>query len=263
MPNLMRWWKLRYMTRSRRDFLWSTRRRARRHRPRAVARRGRRDSRFAEAAAEFNGGLHHRRQGQARHPAVHERRRQPDGHVRLQARTRTSGTASRSTPAPARSVEGVTSTPGNLMKSPFPFKQHGQCGRWVSSRLPAPRRRKSIAWRSSWRSRRRSNVHGPASYMMNTGFILPGFPCMGAWLSLRPRPAHRQPADVRRAAGRPRPAVQPEGQLRRRASCRSRTQGTILNAERQPADPRPRAVAEGAVRHARRGRAMRSTCSAR
>jgi hypothetical protein len=29
----------------------------------------------------------------------------------------------------------------------------------------------------------RSNVHGPASYLMNTGFLLPGFPCLGAWLS--------------------------------------------------------------------------------
>src|SRR5690348_5573320 len=26
----------------------------------------------------------------------------------------------------------VTSLPGAVMKSPFPFKQHGQCGRWVS-----------------------------------------------------------------------------------------------------------------------------------
>jgi hypothetical protein len=29
----------------------------------------------------------------------------------------------------------------------------------------------------------KTNVHGPASYMMNTGFLLPGFPCMGAWIS--------------------------------------------------------------------------------
>ena len=29
----------------------------------------------------------------------------------------------------------------------------------------------------------KTNVHGPASYMMNTGFLLPGFPCLGAWLS--------------------------------------------------------------------------------
>jgi hypothetical protein len=29
----------------------------------------------------------------------------------------------------------------------------------------------------------RTNVHGPGSYMMNTGFVLPGFPCMGSWVS--------------------------------------------------------------------------------
>ena len=29
----------------------------------------------------------------------------------------------------------------------------------------------------------KTNVHGPASYMQNTGFVLPGFPCMGAWVS--------------------------------------------------------------------------------
>ena len=28
-----------------------------------------------------------------------------------------------------------------------------------------------------------SNVHGIASYMQNTGFTLPGFPCVGAWIS--------------------------------------------------------------------------------
>src|SRR5262249_411247 len=33
-------------------------------------------------------------------------------------------------------VEAVTSTPGAVMKSPFEFKQHGQCGRWVSSVFP-------------------------------------------------------------------------------------------------------------------------------
>ncbi len=29
----------------------------------------------------------------------------------------------------------------------------------------------------------KTNVHGPGSYMMNTGFVLPGFPCMGSWIS--------------------------------------------------------------------------------
>jgi hypothetical protein len=29
----------------------------------------------------------------------------------------------------------------------------------------------------------KTNVHGPGSYLQNTGFVSPGFPCMGAWIS--------------------------------------------------------------------------------
>jgi hypothetical protein len=29
----------------------------------------------------------------------------------------------------------------------------------------------------------KSNVHGPATFMQNSGFVLPGFPAMGAWIS--------------------------------------------------------------------------------
>jgi hypothetical protein len=79
-------------------------------------------------------------------------------------------------------VEAVTSTPGNVMKCPFPFKQHGQCGRWVSSVFPnIAGCVDDLAFLMSMASK--TNVHGPASYMMNTGFVLPGFPCLGAWVS--------------------------------------------------------------------------------
>src|SRR3954466_10722492 len=37
---------------------------------------------------------------------------------------------------PGEHVEAATSVPGNLMKSPFEFKQRGQSGRWVSSVFP-------------------------------------------------------------------------------------------------------------------------------
>jgi len=85
-------------------------------------------------------------------------------------------------PGTAEKPEGVTSTPGNLMKSPFPFRQHGQCGRWVSSVFPhLATQVDRMAFIMAVASK--SNVHGPASYMMNTGFMLPGFPSMGAWLS--------------------------------------------------------------------------------
>jgi hypothetical protein len=85
-------------------------------------------------------------------------------------------------PGTGEKVEGVTSTPGNLMKSPFPFAQHGGCGRWVSSVFPhLATQVDRLAFLMAVASK--TNVHGPASYMMNTGFLLPGFPCMGAWLS--------------------------------------------------------------------------------
>jgi hypothetical protein len=79
-------------------------------------------------------------------------------------------------------VEAVTSTPGQVMKCPFPFKRYGESGRWVSSVFPhLAQRVDQLAFLLSMTSK--TNVHGPASYMMNTGFVLPGFPCLGAWLS--------------------------------------------------------------------------------
>jgi hypothetical protein len=83
---------------------------------------------------------------------------------------------------PGESFEAVTSVPGNVMKCPFPFRQHGQSGRWVSSVFPhIARHVDELAFIMNLASR--TNVHGPASYMMNTGFTLPGFPCLGAWMS--------------------------------------------------------------------------------
>jgi hypothetical protein len=76
----------------------------------------------------------------------------------------------------------VTSVPGAVMKSPFAWKQHGHSGRWVSSVFPnVARHVDDLAFFLAMKSI--TNVHGPASYMQNTGFILPGFPCMGAWIS--------------------------------------------------------------------------------
>src|SRR5262245_20491491 len=83
---------------------------------------------------------------------------------------------------PGQRVEAATSVPGTVMKSPFEFKQHGQCGRWVSSAFPQVATCvDDLAFLMAMASK--TNVHGPASYMMNTGFLLPGFPCLGAWIS--------------------------------------------------------------------------------
>ena len=83
---------------------------------------------------------------------------------------------------PAEKPEGFTAAPGAIMKSPFKFKQHGQSGRWVSSVFPHQATEvDEMAFLMAMASK--TNVHGPATYMMNSGFLLPGFPSMGAWIS--------------------------------------------------------------------------------
>jgi hypothetical protein len=79
-------------------------------------------------------------------------------------------------------VEAATSTPGTVLRPPFPLRQHGQCGRWISDLLPHTARCvDDLAFLMAIKSR--TNVHGPGSYLMNTGFLLPGFPCLGSWVS--------------------------------------------------------------------------------
>lgn len=76
----------------------------------------------------------------------------------------------------------ATSVPGAVMKSPFAFRRHGESGRWVSSVFPhIAEHVDDLAFLMAMASR--TNVHGPASYLQNTGFVSPGFPCMGAWIS--------------------------------------------------------------------------------
>lgn len=83
---------------------------------------------------------------------------------------------------PGEKVEASQSAPGNLMKSPFEWKQHGQSGRWISSALPhLAGCVDDLAFLMAMSSR--TNVHGPGVYLQTTGFLTPGFPCLGAWIS--------------------------------------------------------------------------------
>ncbi len=85
-------------------------------------------------------------------------------------------------PGGGQRVEASISVPGAVMRSPFEWARHGQCGRWVSSALPhLARHVDDMAFLMAMRSA--SNVHGPASYLQTSGFLLPGFPCAGAWVS--------------------------------------------------------------------------------
>ena len=83
---------------------------------------------------------------------------------------------------PKEKPEGFTAAPGAIMKSPFSFKQHGESGRWVSSVFPHQAKWvDEMAFLMAMASK--TNVHGPGTYMMNSGSLLPGFPCLGAWVS--------------------------------------------------------------------------------
>ena len=130
-------------------------------------------------AAELNGGLHHRAKAQ-----------------RIIQLFMTGGASPMDTfdykPAlekvhgqklgPKEKPEGFTAVPGAMLKSPFKFQQHGQSGRWVSSVFPHQAKWvDEMAFLMAMTSK--TNVHGPATYMMNSGFLLPGFPCLGAWTS--------------------------------------------------------------------------------
>ncbi|MEO2035839.1 MAG: DUF1501 domain-containing protein [Planctomycetaceae bacterium] len=134
---------------------------------------------LAAAAPELNGGLHH-----------------PAKAKRIIQLFMTGGTSPMDTfdykpelerlhgqkLGPKEKPEGFTGTPGAIMKSPFAFKQHGESGRWVSSVFPEQAKWvDEMAFLMAMQSK--TNVHGPGTYMMNSGFLLPGFPCLGAWIS--------------------------------------------------------------------------------
>jgi hypothetical protein len=77
---------------------------------------------------------------------------------------------------------GFFGQPGKLMKSAYPFRQYGRSGSWVSDLLPhLAGCVDDLCFIHSMTAK--SNNHTPATFQMNTGFTLNGFPCMGAWLS--------------------------------------------------------------------------------
>jgi len=71
---------------------------------------------------------------------------------------------------------------GNLMRSPWGFVQRGQSGKYVTTMLPhLGGLVDDMAFIHSMTSR--SNTHGPARVMMNTGFMFEGFPSAGSWVT--------------------------------------------------------------------------------
>ncbi len=70
---------------------------------------------------------------------------------------------------------------GALMRSPFKFARHGQCGAWVSEVMPhLSQRVDDIAF---IRSMFTTNLtHEPALYLIHTGKMGPGRPALGSWV---------------------------------------------------------------------------------
>lgn len=83
---------------------------------------------------------------------------------------------------PDGKLQFFASKPGNCQGSFWKFRQHGQSGLWMSDLFPQLARHvDDMAFVYSMHSK--SALHGPACFMMNTGFTLPGFPSMGAWVT--------------------------------------------------------------------------------
>ena len=83
---------------------------------------------------------------------------------------------------PDGKLQFFASKPGNCQGSYWKFRQHGACGHWMSDLFPRLATCvDDMAFVHSMHSK--SALHGPAMFMMNSGFILPGFPSMGAWVT--------------------------------------------------------------------------------
>ncbi|MEX2288320.1 MAG: DUF1501 domain-containing protein [Planctomycetaceae bacterium] len=71
---------------------------------------------------------------------------------------------------------------GNLIKSPYPFRPRGECGKMTSALLPRLGDLvDEMCFIHSLTSK--TNTHGPGENFMSTGATLDGFPSIGSWVS--------------------------------------------------------------------------------
>jgi len=88
------------------------------------------------------------------------------------------------------SIKGISDQVGgvinhckdSLLCPPWSWRQYGECGLWVSDRMPltAQHADRLCVVRSMHGD---SSNHAPATYQMNTGSILGGKPSLGSWLT--------------------------------------------------------------------------------
>lgn len=79
-------------------------------------------------------------------------------------------------------IQAFFGNPGPLMRSPFSFRQYGECGQWVCEKYTQVAKHvDKMAFIKSCFSE--SNDHVPAIYQINSGLPRPGFPTAGAWVT--------------------------------------------------------------------------------
>jgi hypothetical protein len=77
---------------------------------------------------------------------------------------------------------GTQASPGPLLKSPWTWQQHGECGRWVTNALPAITECvDDLAFLMAMHAP--TSEHSAGQTMQTSGFVIPGFPTVGAWVS--------------------------------------------------------------------------------
>ena len=134
---------------------------------------------------------------------------------------------------------------GNLIKPQWEFRPRGQSGKMTSELLP---RLGELADEMCFihSMTAKSNTHGPAENQMATGFVLDGFPSMGAWVTYAlGSDAQNLPAFVAIPDPRGVPQVGPRQWAS--AFLPAAFQGTAFNADKTIANlDRPASISAGA-----------------
>ena len=161
-------------------------------------------------------------QGEAGRAALHVGRGQPVRHVRLQAAL---DQEARREVRSGRQGRAVPERAGRRDEEPLGVAAVRRV-RQVDQRpgaAPGRLRRRHGVHASRWSSK--SNVHGPATFMQNTGLRAAGLPEHGGVGLVRAGEPEREPADVRRPARLARASPPTGRRTGARASCRRRTRG--------------------------------------
>ena len=83
---------------------------------------------------------------------------------------------------PFRVTGGTAAAPGPVLKSPWTWRRHGQSGRWVTNALPHMAECvDDMAFLMAMYAP--TSEHSAGQTMQVSGFVTPGFPTVGAWVS--------------------------------------------------------------------------------